>query len=190
MANWYDGRQFRTDDHRVPSRAQMRLTFSVAEERHAPIIAGVRAAAARELTARFGDGHWSGIPAVRGVLASMRHSHVLMACSGPAIVGTCRLSRRKPGAIDPVHFELSARPMYLSDMAVRPDYQDGGVGRALLMEAERTARSLAADAIRLDAYDADAGAGEFYAKCGFTFVGRVLYRGVPLLYYERVLLEA
>ena len=44
-----------------------------------------------------------------------------------------------------------------------------------------------ADAIRLDAYDAPAGAGDFYAKCGFREVGRATYRGVPLVYFELLL---
>jgi len=43
------------------------------------------------------------------------------------------------------------------------------------------------DAIRLDAYDADAGAGGFYSNCGFREVGRVNYRGTPLVYYELLL---
>jgi hypothetical protein len=40
------------------------------------------------------------------------------------------------------------------------------------------------DAIRLGAYDADAGAGAFYEKCGFQEVGRATYRTVPLIYFE------
>jgi len=164
----------------------MRLTFGVAEERHAAIIAAVRAAAAHALTARFGDGHWSGVPTERGVVAGMRHSDVLVVRSGSAIVGTCRIARKKPWAIDTAYFTPVARPMYLTDMAVRPDYQGCGVGRALLVEAERASRELGADGIRLDAYDAEAGAGDFYAACGFEFAGRVAYRGVPLLYYERL----
>ena len=44
-----------------------------------------------------------------------------------------------------------------------------------------------ADAIFLDAYDAEAGAGEFYAKCGFVEVAHVSYRGVPLVYYQMLL---
>jgi hypothetical protein len=43
------------------------------------------------------------------------------------------------------------------------------------------------DAIRLDAYDAEAGAGEFYRKYGFREVGRASYRNVPLIYFERLL---
>ena len=39
-------------------------------------------------------------------------------------------------------------------------------------------------AIRLDTCDLAAGAGEFYRRCGFCMVGRVSYRGVPLVYYE------
>jgi len=39
----------------------------------------------------------------------------------------------------------------------------------------------------LDAYDATAGAGWFYAKCGFRETGRVTYRNVPLRCYELTL---
>src|SRR6478672_13916002 len=182
MAKRRPRRQFRTVTI-SGDEPSIRLTFGAAEERHAPAIAALRTAAARDLTARFGEGHWSGEPTDRGVLSGMRHSHVLVARSGSAIVGTCRLARKKPWAIDPAYFEPASRPMYLTDMAVRPDYQGRGVGRALLAEADRVVRALGSDAIRLDAYDAEAGAGEFYARCGFTFAGRVLYRGVPLLYY-------
>jgi GNAT superfamily N-acetyltransferase len=51
-------------------------------------------------------------------------------------------------------------------------------------EALRLARAWPADALRLDAYDAEAGAGTFYRKCGFREVGRVTYRSDPLIYYE------
>ncbi|HEY1600831.1 MAG TPA: hypothetical protein VGG64_14580 [Pirellulales bacterium] len=44
-----------------------------------------------------------------------------------------------------------------------------------------------ADAVRLDAYDASAGAGGFYSHCGFSEVGRPVYRGAPLVYYELLL---
>jgi hypothetical protein len=35
---------------------------------------------------------------------------------------------------------------------------------------------------RVDAYDGPSGGGPFYKKCGFTEVGRTVYRGVPLVY--------
>ncbi len=53
--------------------------------------------------------------------------------------------------------------------------------------ALRLLKGWPADSIRLDAYDGDAGSGPFYARCGYTEVGRVSYRGTPLVYYELVL---
>ena len=78
-------------------------------------------------------------------------------------------------------------PVYLTDMAILPDVQGQGIGRCCLERVVEIARSTPADAIRLDAYDAEAGAGRFYERCGFREVGRVSYRGVPLVYYERLL---
>jgi hypothetical protein len=59
----------------------------------------------------------------------------------------------------------------------------------LLKEAEATARAWPADALRLDAYDAEAGAGPFYEKCGFREVGRVSYKRNPLVYFELMLID-
>jgi hypothetical protein len=58
----------------------------------------------------------------------------------------------------------------------------------LLMEkAIEMTREWPADAIRLDAFDAVAGAGGFYVKCGMRDVGHVKYRNNPLIYFELVL---
>ena len=65
--------------------------------------------------------------------------------------------------------------------------QRKGVGRLLLKKAEELARAWPADAIRLDSFDAAAGAGPFYAKCGYREVGRVTYKQDPLLYFELLL---
>jgi GNAT superfamily N-acetyltransferase len=99
-------------------------------------------------------------------------------------VATFQLGTRKPWAIDVSYFSKSTRPLYLTAMAVDPDAQGNGVGRRCVEEILRIAREWPADAIRLDAYDASAGAGAFYAKCGFREVGRVIYRNNPLVYFE------
>jgi GNAT superfamily N-acetyltransferase len=85
-----------------------------------------------------------------------------------------------------VFHECSAA-LYVHDLAVAPGAQRSGVGRLLMEVARVVARSWPADAIRLDAYDHAVGAGEFYVKCGFKEVGRVTYRGVPLVYFELLL---
>jgi GNAT superfamily N-acetyltransferase len=168
-------------------RGTARLVFAEATEADAPTLALLRTAVADHLTAQFGTGHWSSHATERGVLRSIKESRVLIARSGRTIVGTLRLSTKKPWAIDPAYFTAVERPLYLLDMAVAPDRQRRGVGRNMLEHARKIAIAWPRDAIRLDAYDHAAGAGAFYAKCGYAERGRVLYRGNPLEYFEMVL---
>jgi GNAT superfamily N-acetyltransferase len=150
----------------------------------AAAIAAVRVAAADRLTRDFGDGHWSAHTNETSVLRDMKTSRVLALSVHDQIVGTLTLQTKKPWAIDVLYFTPCKKALYLINMAVAPDHQRSGVGRALLEEALRVARSVPADAIRLDAYQAPPGAGPFYRKCGYTHVGGATYRGVPLLYFE------
>ena len=164
----------------------MQIEFSVATEEDAEELAMLRTVAAERLTDLFGPGHWSATVTATGVVGSMKHARVLVARYGTDIVGSLRLATKKPWAIDPAYFTASQRPVYLTDMAVHPDVQRRGIGRALMARAENEVRRWPGDAIRLDAYDAPAGAGDFYSKCGYREVGRVVYRSVPLIYFERV----
>lgn len=148
-------------------------------------IADLRNAVARDLTLRFGQGHWSGQCTERGVHHNLKISRVYVAWDGGRLVATLSLATRKPWAIDTAYFAPAKRPLYLTAMAVAPELQRQGLGRRCLAVAEALARDWPADAIRLDAYDAAAGAGDFYAKCGYREVGRVTYRGVPLIYFEK-----
>ena len=103
------------------------------------------------------------------------------------IVGTLRLATKKPWAIDTSYFTPVRKPLYLTAMAVHPEFQCKGVGRTLLKEAEAAARAWPADGIRLDAYEGEGGAGGFYSKCGYHEVTRVAYKGNPLIYFELIL---
>jgi GNAT superfamily N-acetyltransferase len=163
------------------------LRFATAADADAAAIAALRTAVAERLTQDFGPGHWSGAVTEKTVLRSVRSSRVIIARKGGEIVGTLRLATKKPWAIDAKYFTQVRRPLYLTDMAVDPAVQRAGIGRQLLQEAGALATAWPADAIRLDSYDAAAGAGPFYAKCGLREVGRVTYRGTPLIYFERVL---
>ncbi len=165
----------------------IRLSFTQAAEADAAAVAALRVATAGDLTVRFGRGHWSGETTERGVLAGMRDAEIWIARHGASVVGTFRLSTTRPWSIDRSFFAPSTQPLYLTDMAVRPDVQGRGFGRRCLAKAIEVAAEWPADAIRLDAYNADAGAGPFYETCEFREVGRASYRGVPLVYYERLI---
>lgn len=144
-------------------------------------------AASRHLTARYGNGHWSAKTTDKGVLFAMRMGTVYVARRRNRLVGTLTLSTRKPWAIDKKYFSPSGRALYLTAMAIDPEDQRQGIGRRCVEAACVIAREWPADAIRLDAWDAEAGAGEFYRKCGFHEVGRASYRNAPLIYFERLL---
>lgn len=164
---------------------KVKLSVTTAILDDAAVIAAVMNEAAQHLTSRYGKGHWSYEVTEKSVKTGISvNSKVLLAMEGDTIVGTLRLTAKKPWAIDPSYFTKVLRPVYLVDMAVRPDRQRRRVGEFMLREAKSFAASWLADAIRLDAYDHEAGAGEFYHKCGFTEKGRLVYRKSPLIYFE------
>jgi GNAT superfamily N-acetyltransferase len=163
----------------------VKWTLSIATPDDAAAIASVMNEAAQHLTSLYGKGHWSYEVSERSVKTGITtYSKILMAKQGNAIIGTLRLTGKKPWAIDPSYFTKVARPVYLVDMAVLPSMQRKRVGEYMLKEAKIFALSLPADAIRLDAYDHEAGAGGFYRKCGFIERGHVVYRKSPLIYFE------
>jgi GNAT superfamily N-acetyltransferase len=164
-----------------------RLTFRDASLTDVPAIAALHNAAAGALTARFGEGHWSSLVTERGTASTLRHARVRVGREGRRILTVLRLATKKPWAIDVSYFTPAKKPLYLTGMTVSVAHQGKGLGRLAIDDAIAVARKWPADAIRLDAYDADAGAGRFYASCGFQERGRVVYKGNRLIYYELLL---
>ena len=168
----------------------MQLSIREAVAAEAEKIAAVRMAAANDLTLRYGMGLWSSNTTASSVMLAMKHGRVIIALRDGAIAGTLTLSKRKPWAIDKSYFTRVKTPIYLTNMAVHPGVQSQGVGRALLADADVRARTWpggVGQAIRLDAFDADAGAGSFYAKCGYANRGHIVFRNAPLIYFERLI---
>jgi len=162
----------------------VRLTFRDARPEDVSVIAGLHNAAAGALTARFGAGPWSSLVTEGGIALAQRHARVRVGRVGKRVLTVLRIATKKPWAIDVSYFTPVGRPLYLTGMTVAVSRQRQGLGRSALRDAMAVAREWPADAIRLDAYDADAGAGPFYARCGFQERGRIVYKGDPLVYYE------
>jgi ribosomal protein S18 acetylase RimI-like enzyme len=150
-------------------------------------IAALRNASADHLTAKHGNGPWSGHISDKGVLFNMRNGKVFVVRRKGQITVTLSLSTKKPWAIDKKYFRPSEKPLYLTAMAVTPNHQREGLGSRCLQAALKFCKQQLADAVRLDAYDSAGGAGGFYQRCGFTEVGKASYRNVPLIYYEMLL---
>jgi GNAT superfamily N-acetyltransferase len=164
-----------------------RLSLTLATPDDATALAALHTAVAKELTRLHGRGAWSTKTSEKGVLYAMRTSRVFVAREGADIVATLRLATKKPWAIDTRYFSPCPRPLYLLAMAVTPQRQRQGIGRKCLEDAVRLARDWPSDVLRLDAFDAAAGAGGFYARCGWSEVGRTSYRNTPLIYFELLL---
>ena len=165
----------------------MPAKLELATPEDAPALAALHIAVAQDLTAKFGNGPWSGNTTERGVLFNMRNGSVYVLRKRKKPIATLTLATRKPWAIDRKYFSNSRRPLYLTSMAVAPDLQRQGIGRLCIEQAAKLVKKWPGDAIRLDAYDAKAGAGEFYRQCGFREVGRAVYRNTPLIYYEMIM---
>lgn len=164
----------------------MSLKLEMATTADAPAIVALRTAVAVTLTNQFGKGHWSSAVSKQGVLFALRRSSVYVARKRNKLIATLTLFTRKPWAIDRKYFTACLRPLYLTAMAVAADLQHQGIGRLCVEAAIKVVKQWPADAIFLDAYDVEAGAGEFYRKCGFREVGRASYRNVLLVYFEMV----
>ena len=163
------------------------IRFALAAREHADEIARLRTAAGAALARKYGPGHWAGLSTDVGVMRDIRASKVLIAVIRGKIRGTLTLQQKKPWSIDVSCFTPVRKAVYLINMAVSPRSWGKGIGRALLAEAARMAAAARYDAIRLDAYQGPAGAGQFYRRCGYEPAGEKNYKGVPLLYFEMLL---
>jgi GNAT superfamily N-acetyltransferase len=145
-------------------------------------------AAAGQLTARFGIGHWSAVRSIEA-LRDYAADRVLYLVRAEGLdLGTLRLTARKIGFYRNRWFaDPRDAAGYLLDMAIDPAHQRTGIGRRSMALAEDLARGAGLKAIRLDAYGGPAGAGPFYQKCGYRLVHRGEFKGVALEYYEKLL---
>lgn len=164
------------------------LCHRLAEPADARRVREVRAVAADDLTARFGRGHWSGASSLATLRKHARARQLHVVELEGEIVATFTLSPRKIAFYSKSWFaDPDASALYLTNMAVRPDVQRRGIGRWIMGRIENLARADGCGAVRFDAYDADAGAGEFYRKCGYHCVHRGSIGGTALEYYEKTL---
>jgi GNAT superfamily N-acetyltransferase len=151
-------------------------------------VRAILAAAASDLTARFGEGHWSTAPSLEALRRYVDEGALYVARLGTVAVGTLRLSNRKIGFYRSDWFtNPQDDAAYVLDMAVDPAHQRCGIGHRSMAIAEDLARTQELKAIRLDAYGGPAGAGGFYRKCGYSLVHEGEMRGVALEYYEKLL---
>ena len=165
----------------------MTLTLEFATETDIQELVHLRCLVDADQARRYGNDRWSTTINEKSVARGLKGSRVLIARQGEQVVGTLRMETKKPWAIDLSYFTPVKSAVYLRTAEVDPRVQRSGLGRRLIEHAKVVAREWPVEAIRLDAYNGASGGGPFYTKCGFAEVGRAVYRGVPLIYFELVL---
>ncbi len=149
----------------------MRIKLEIAKPEDAAVIATLHTTAALKLTQICGTGPWSGETLEKLALFVMRMATVFVARRQNKIIAMLALGTKKPWAIDKKYFSKCERPIYLTAIAVAPELQRQGIGKLCVEAAKKIVKQWPADAIRLDAYDAAAGAGEFYRNEDFAKSG-------------------
>jgi GNAT superfamily N-acetyltransferase len=160
----------------------LRITRALPQDARA--IAALRTAVAEDMTQYHGQGHWSACPSKAEVTRQLRASHVLVARHAEKIVGTVRLATANPQIFDSGAFTPVQSSLYVLGLAVAPECRRQGVGRQLMAAAKGVARARQAQALWLDAYDSEVGAGPFYVRCDFRLVGPGKHKDLSLVYYE------
>lgn len=154
-------------------------------------ICRVKKAAAEDLTARHGKGHWSGINLGNVVKRLVQGDTLYVAeiDSGLTLVGTFTIDRVMPYFYDRKWFKKVGVNGFCTvrSMAIDPAHQKKGIGREIMKGIELLARRNRLKSIRLDAYAGPAGAGGFYEKCGYKKVHKGKFRKIELEYFEKVL---
>jgi GNAT superfamily N-acetyltransferase len=162
----------------------VRFSVNAAADSDVRAIAALRSAVAQDMTRKHGQGPWSGFVGRSTVLRQLRATKMLVARRDDEIVGTVRLMQANQAVFDFRMFTPAKVALYVIGLAVAPHARAQGVGRELMESAKSAARFWPAEALWLDTYEHEAGAGRFYEKCGFRRAGSGTLEGPPLGFYE------
>jgi len=149
-------------------------------------IAAIRDDSADDLTHRFGPGHWSGHSKLDRLKRELKKPRQLyLVKSGDEPVATFAIAESGPKFLRPAWFaEPEAPVMYLTALAVAPAWQGRGVGRWCMKFIRKAVADHGLKWIRFDAYNAPAGAADFYVKCGCVERRKFGFNGVGLIAFE------
>lgn len=145
-------------------------------------------AAASDLVDKYGQGRWRVAAARKTLKRNQQSDSLFVIVKDAVIVGTFCFTTKKAGFYRRGWFAFPDDPAgYLLNMAIAPQHQRQGIGREVMNHIDQLARSMKLLAVRFDAYEANAGAGGFYRKCGYQLVHVGKVGDVGLEYYEKVL---
>ena len=140
------------------------LIFAELDEQHAGILPEVfRRASFKEVSQHLNS------------LLSEADNSLLVAESGREVVGFIRLSIRESPSVP---IMVPRRYAHVNDIAVRKDFQRRGAGEALILEAEKWAKSKGVNTLELNVWEFNRAAFAFYQKMGYVTSSRHMWKHI------------
>lgn len=152
-------------------------------EVHAIIVA-----CARDLKDRRGLLHWDPPYPLDRLRADAVQRSVYAVREGQRTVATFTVGTAAPRYYDlTVWAAPDARALYVNRLAVWPELQGQGTGRASMALVEELARAAGCEAVRLDASERDPLLLAFYEGAGYERRGALGSDADPFVYFEKCL---
>ncbi len=151
----------------------------------------VRAATAEMY--RLGIAQWDDEYPGREVLSAAVESGSLFLCmQGSKVVVGAGLDAVQPPEYASCDWRHGGSALVVHHLVVHPDYWRMGYASRFMEFAEGYASSLACDAVRLDAYAANAAALSLYRSRGYREAGKVVFprRSDPFICFEKKLVQS
>lgn len=133
--------------------------------------------------------HWQDSYAKEDVIQRIKEKDVYLLFIDEKAVGTITLSYKRPSYHKDYPFweEPLASALYISMLAVLPDYHGKGFGSELLQFAEDKARQSGVHYVRFDAVANYKRLNDFYSKRGYKIVGKDVFGDIKSNFFEKSL---
>ena len=170
------------------------LTFELARPEHTKAIQAMRVAAAADLTAKLGPGHWSGSTKIASIRErikcadpeKLRVTTLYVVCRDGEVVGSITVSTYPPGFWRRTYWrEGKETGLGVFNLVVFPELQRQGIGLFLMKAVEQLALDHKIRFVRLDAYSANPFSTAFYRAIGYDERTVIDLRGCGLVLYEK-----
>jgi GNAT superfamily N-acetyltransferase len=147
----------------------------------------ILAACGRDLSARFGLGHWDPPHPLEKFRDDARAREVHAVTVGERLVGTFTIGLSPIPAYPASYWSPVEPALYLNRLAVLPAEQRRGLGRACMALVEALAHARGARAVRLDAIAGHAPLLAFYMDLGYRDAGPFHIGCCAVTCFEKVL---
>lgn len=141
----------------------------------------------QDMKLRFGLRHWAPPYPLHLMRRDAGQKSVYAVCDGDQTVATFTIGTQPSADYDMTMWASpNKKAMYVSHLAVLPDFQGRGIGTWCMKAVEHLATDGGCVAVRLDAYEKHLKLLEFYDRLGYQRRGVIRVQEFGLVCFEKV----